>query len=144
MGSWIHVPCNCLTGGGQAHRFEGSILGADTSVHRWLNTSLDLITPKLGRLEKLWSVNEIVVEHRVHAFGWYLIVTKFDVGGLVLIVHRLETTKVLHNFLTIGVLSRSPLIIVPIELILSWLKAGVWFVTIGLEARVANDIIQHI
>ena len=91
-------------------------------------------------------MNEIVVKHRVHAFSWYLIVSKLNVSGLVLIVNGLETTEILHHPITVGVLCGSILIIVPIELCLSWLKDGICLfgITIGLEARVANDIIQHI
>ena len=99
MGSWIYISGNCLASAGQAHRFEGCVLGTDASVDRWLNTGFDLVTTELRRVEKLWSVNEIVVKHGVHTLGWHFVATQLHVGRLVLIINRLESAEVLQDFL---------------------------------------------
>ena len=57
-------------------------------------------------------MDKVIVEHRIHTFGWYLVVTKLYVRCLVLIIHRLESAEVFHNLLTIWLLLSGVFIIV--------------------------------
>ena len=130
VGRGGHVLGNSLACTRQRHRFESSRLRANAPVHGWLHACLYLVPAQFSRIEKLWLVDEIVVEHRVHTFGWNLVISELDILGLVHIVVRLEAAKVLHDDLSFGLLLSGVLVVVPVELRLPWLIDGVWLVSV--------------
>ena len=132
-----------LAGRCQRHLLESRVFGANTPIHCWLHALIHLVTTQFSRIEQLGLVDEVIVQHCVHALSRHLVVPKLHVRGLVLIIDRLKSAEVLHDSLPISLLLRGILVIVSFELGLAGLQDGVGLVAIGLVAGVAHDVVQH-
>jgi len=128
--AWLHVLGHGLARRRQRHLLERLILRAYTSIHCWLHSNVNLVATKFCRIKQLWLMNEIVVEHCIHTLGRYFVVANLHVRGLVLVVHRLETAKVLHDRLSIRLFLCCILVIVSFQLGLSWFQDRVRLVTV--------------
>ena len=108
----LHVPCHGLASRRQRHLLERLILRANTPVHCWLHADVYLIATQFSRIKQLWLVNEIVIEHGIHTLGRHFVITDLHILGLILIVHRLETAKVLHDDLAARLFLRCIFIVI--------------------------------
>ena len=70
-----------------------------------------------------------LLTHSVLTLGWHMIVSNFDICILILVIDGLESAVVGEDFMAIWLLSSSLLIIVSIEIGLSWLQNGVGLVS---------------
>ena len=136
----IDVFRNCLTSCCKWHRLESAtwfdaIRSVESTSHGFGKC---LVSSKFGAIEELGFVDEFVAEHGVHTFSWNLILPKLDVVILVLIVNRLETAIVWQYSSSIGFFSSCILIIITVQLRLTWLMNRVWFVTIYQNNKLIN------
>lgn len=109
---WSHVLGHGLARRRQCHLLERLVFRANTPVHCWLHSDIHLVAAEFGRIKQLWLVNEIVVEHGVHALGRHFVIADLHILGLVLIVNRLESSKILHDRLSMRLFLRCVLIVV--------------------------------
>lgn len=57
-------------------------------------------------------MNEIIIKHGVHTLGRHFVISDLHILGLVLVVHGLESTIILHDGLSVRLFLRCILIVV--------------------------------
>lgn len=127
MRSRVCIFCNSFTSLGQSHRTKSGI-----SFFRGKSIGLCklLISAQLSAIEQRRIVSVLIAEHGVHTFRRNLVIAHLNILVLVLLINRVETTKIIHKDFTIWLLLSCILVVIPGHLSLTGLHHRVRLVTI--------------
>ena len=142
---WIDVFGHCLSSISETHRSNWS--SCTLRFFESFSLRFGHISSKLCRIEQLWVVDifvfdyigkidkksqilKILLTHSVHAFGWNLIISSFNILILVLVIDRLETPIIWQGLFSIWIFCGHIFIVISWKLSLAWFMYWIWLISI--------------